>query len=572
VKRFFSALRNRRQSINDRIARKRNEFSGFLDYTNINEVAAPQKYAFVFVCQAGRLEIGALLLAASLKRYLKCDYELIAAIPTPENIMGSPNPLSIKLLEEMGVRIVNIHNKIVSNNRRQSWHLITNKMYCLKIPTGADKLIFLDSDFLCCNDFKGDSRFSIPFNARLAIGSGARGYEGKWYKFYETVNTSMPLNRIRVEDGDHFRYVPPSFNSGFIAVNTDRATDLANCWFECWEAFDRKGVVRSRPYHIGQYSLSVAVVKMGMPFEIIERSWIFKYFMVCHKMSEMKENSEVMRLVISLLREYPGIIEVIKDNPEYNFLNALTMNTNTSTITVNSFEIKVEQQNAYFDNMGRGPAWNQSPIAADDSAATIQDTPVTINVIANDSDPDGTIDPATVTITVAAGYGTTIANTNGTVTYKPAPGFTGTDTFTYVVKDNGGATSNEANVTIKVDPTETSYFDDDFSTNTVGDYTVNTEGGVASFTYDASGKRAKMLAGDDIELQFSHSIPALNADGSFSIDFLPIKKNPNGGLLHIRLVENANTYYDIHNTHGYGVKSTRKIVHGQVVDSASFQN
>jgi len=317
---YFKALRNRGRGINDRIARKWRAFSQSHDYTDLDACRPLKKYAFVFVCQEGVHEIGALLLAASLKRYLKCDYELVAAIPAPSNIMGCPNPLSIKLLEEMGVRVVNIYNEIVAKNRRDKRHLITNKMYCLKIPTGADKLIFLDSDFLCRNDFEGDPRFLIPFNARLAIGSGARGYEGRWYKFYEAVNARMPLIRIRVEDGEHVRYVPPSFNSGFIAVNANRAAELAECWFECWETFDREGVVSSRPYHIGQYSLSAAVIKMDMPFEIIDRGWFFKYFLVCHEVSEMKKNSEAMRLVISLLEEYPGILEIIKDNPEYNFL------------------------------------------------------------------------------------------------------------------------------------------------------------------------------------------------------------------------------------------------------------
>ena len=93
---------------------------------------------------------------------------------------------------------------------------------------------------------------------------------------------------------------------------------------------------------------------------------------------------------------------------------------------------------------------NQSPTATNDSAGTIQSTPVTINVIANDTDPDGTIDPTTLTITNAAGNGTAIANTNGTVTYTPTTGFTGTDTFKYTVKDNDGATSNEATVTVTV--------------------------------------------------------------------------------------------------------------------------
>ena len=93
---------------------------------------------------------------------------------------------------------------------------------------------------------------------------------------------------------------------------------------------------------------------------------------------------------------------------------------------------------------------NQSPIAVDDFSTTTQDTPVEINVIANDIDPDGTIDPTTVTITSAAGYGTAIADNNGIVTYTPNTGFNGTDTFKYTVKDNRRATSNEATVTVKV--------------------------------------------------------------------------------------------------------------------------
>jgi len=95
---------------------------------------------------------------------------------------------------------------------------------------------------------------------------------------------------------------------------------------------------------------------------------------------------------------------------------------------------------------------NQPPFAQDDLGGTLQSTPVTINVIANDTDSDGTIDPATVTITGAAGYGTATANSNGTVIYTPNTGFTGTDSFRYTVKDNGGAISNEATVTIKVRP------------------------------------------------------------------------------------------------------------------------
>ena len=41
-----------------------------------------QSFSFVFVCQAGRLEVDALLLALSLEHFVRCDYELVAALPT----------------------------------------------------------------------------------------------------------------------------------------------------------------------------------------------------------------------------------------------------------------------------------------------------------------------------------------------------------------------------------------------------------------------------------------------------------------------------------------------------------
>ena len=42
------------------------------------------RYCFVFVCQQGDLELKARLLAASLRHFLRCDFELVAALPTPD--------------------------------------------------------------------------------------------------------------------------------------------------------------------------------------------------------------------------------------------------------------------------------------------------------------------------------------------------------------------------------------------------------------------------------------------------------------------------------------------------------
>ena len=93
---------------------------------------------------------------------------------------------------------------------------------------------------------------------------------------------------------------------------------------------------------------------------------------------------------------------------------------------------------------------NQPPVAVDDSTVTDEGTPVTMNVISNDTDADGTIVAATVAIITNPVNGTAFSNSNGTVTYTPDSGFTGTDTFTYTVDDDQGATSNEATVAVTV--------------------------------------------------------------------------------------------------------------------------
>ena len=94
---------------------------------------------------------------------------------------------------------------------------------------------------------------------------------------------------------------------------------------------------------------------------------------------------------------------------------------------------------------------NDPPVANDDSASTNENTPVTIDVLVNDYDPDGTINPTTVLIISGTSDGSTSINpSTGAVTYTPDPDFCGTDGFTYTVNDDEGATSNLATVTITV--------------------------------------------------------------------------------------------------------------------------
>ena len=79
---------------------------------------------------------------------------------------------------------------------------------------------------------------------------------------------------------------------------------------------------------------------------------------------------------------------------------------------------------------------NQPPVADDDAARTDEDVPVVIDVLANDDDPDGDLDPSSVTIVAPPSHGLLqVDGQSGAVTYRPEADFFGTDRFVYRVSD-----------------------------------------------------------------------------------------------------------------------------------------
>lgn len=108
------------------------------------------------------------------------------------------------------------------------------------------------------------------------------------------------------------------------------------------------------------------------------------------------------------------------------------LNSNPATVTISVDPIPV----------------NNPPVANDDAASTFESSAVAIDVLGNDTDDDG---DALSVRAVTQGADGTVANNGGDVTYTPAPGFTGTDSFTYIAND-GDLDSNPATVTITVEP------------------------------------------------------------------------------------------------------------------------
>jgi hypothetical protein len=93
---------------------------------------------------------------------------------------------------------------------------------------------------------------------------------------------------------------------------------------------------------------------------------------------------------------------------------------------------------------------NNPPVANDDRATT-DGSPVTIDVLANDGDVDGALEPAFVDLTGSPANGVvSVDPVDGSLVYTPNPGFVGTDIVRYTVQDDSGEASNEATVVITV--------------------------------------------------------------------------------------------------------------------------
>jgi gliding motility-associated-like protein len=102
---------------------------------------------------------------------------------------------------------------------------------------------------------------------------------------------------------------------------------------------------------------------------------------------------------------------------------------------------------------------NAPPVASNDNASTSESTPVSFNIVLNDSDTDGTIDPSSVDLVPGSAgtqktnntpQGNFTVNNSGVVTYTPAADFSGQTSISYTVQDNEDATSNIATITVSV--------------------------------------------------------------------------------------------------------------------------
>lgn len=149
------------------------------------------------------------------------------------------------------------------------------------------------------------------------------------------------------------------------------------------------------------------------------------------------------------------------------------------------------------------PVPNLPPVAVPDISSTPQNTPVKISVLSNDSDPNNNV--LTITSATSPANGTVTLNADKTITYTPATGFSGINTFTYTISDGKGGTAS-ALVTVTVLP----------STSTGCDYSTYTQGGWGS---KPSGNNPGKLLASNFSKVFGSSGVTIGYSSKYTLKF-----------------------------------------------------
>ncbi|MDQ1385555.1 MAG: hypothetical protein QOG65_2934, partial [Actinomycetota bacterium] len=136
------------------------------------------------------------------------------------------------------------------------------------------------------------------------------------------------------------------------------------------------------------------------------------------------------------------------DNCEWTVTPGFNFNSTTLT-TVSGGTASLEGSNDFGNDTNFDTILylsNSAPTPTNDSITTNEDTLVSGNVLANDSDPDG--NTLTASLVTGPAHGTLTLDALGASTYTPALNYNGPDSFTYAASDGLLSTNATANITI----------------------------------------------------------------------------------------------------------------------------
>ncbi|MDB5593896.1 MAG: hypothetical protein JWM36_857, partial [Hyphomicrobiales bacterium] len=167
-------------------------------------------------------------------------------------------------------------------------------------------------------------------------------------------------------------------------------------------------------------------------------------------------------------------------------------------------------------------AVNDPPVANADTVSVAPNTSTHINVLANDTDPDGDV-LALMSVGTPL-HGSASTNPDNTITYTPLAGYTGQDSFSYTIADPSGSTSqaivtaNIAAVVAPPTPIDQSYIATTLTTNSERD--MQHDNAAKSFFHDGNWF-AVLPDGNEWKVERFSALPAAGQKGGWTIASSP---------------------------------------------------
>ena len=215
-----------------------------------------------FVCQQGRLESQAVLLAASLRLNFPSDTALIAAHPHRHGPLAAA---TLAALSAMNVAIAPIENPLAAD------YPIGNKLAALALLQGENLGLFLDSDILAI-------RAPDAFPAALAAVPASVQHCNLrvWTYLYDAFGLTLPADPPAMLLSEE--KTAPYYNTGFIAMPGPLAAHFSKVWIDCARRIDADPNVpldARRPY-LDQLAFPIAAALCGQPVAALDEKWNYR--------------------------------------------------------------------------------------------------------------------------------------------------------------------------------------------------------------------------------------------------------------------------------------------------------
>ena len=269
--------------------------------------APPATASISFVCQPGRLEAQALLLAASLRATYP-ELTLVAAV-------SGPLPAATtQALAALGVTELAISNPLASD------YPIGNKLAALGVGAGQGVRVFLDSDMLCLRAWDWTT-LSSPGLAAKPADLATFGNDAMWQLLYSRFELAAPTQRVLSTVSEQL--MPPYFNAGMLA--TTAAAALAETWAQTCRAIDAMQDVNPRRPWLDQIGLPIAAARLGLDTRSLSEAWNYPahikplrgtpQIVHYHVPASVAREAALLERVGQLLTRYPPVAQVVRADP-----------------------------------------------------------------------------------------------------------------------------------------------------------------------------------------------------------------------------------------------------------------